>query len=136
MMVLALPIGLTAADKDKTSSHMDPYVMGPANESALIKEVRHALLMLPYYGVFDDLGFNVDGSNVTLTGQVNDPTLKNDAGNAVKKIKDVTNVTNNIEVLPLSPTTRSVLPPTALFTTTLCFRCAMPTGPHPPFISS
>jgi len=108
MMVLALPIGLTAADKDKTSSHMDPYVMGPANESALIKEVRHALLMLPYYGVFDDLGFNVDGSNVTLTGQVNDPTLKNDAGNAVKKIKDVTNVTNNIEVLPLSPADNTI----------------------------
>jgi hyperosmotically inducible protein len=100
---LAVATMLSAADKPSTSSHMDPYVMGPANETALIKEVRHNLLMLPYYGVFDDLGFRVDGSTVTLTGQVNDPTLKNDAGNAVKKIKDVTNVVNNIEVLPLSP---------------------------------
>ena len=96
--------GLNAADKDKsTSSHMDPYTAGSVNESALIKEIRHNLLMLPYYGIFDDLGFNVNGGTVTLTGQVNNPTLKNDAGNAVKKIKDVSNVVNNIEVLPLSP---------------------------------
>jgi hyperosmotically inducible protein len=108
LMVLTLPFGLGAADQPKASSHMDPYVAGQANETALIKEVRHNLLMLPYYGVFDDLGFNVDGGTVTLTGQVNDPTLKNDAGNAVKKIKDVTNVVNNIEVLPLSPADNSV----------------------------
>ena len=108
LMVLALPLGLGAADQAKTSSHMDPYVAGQANETALIKEGRHNLLMLPYYGVFDDLGFNVDGSTVTLTGQVNDPTLKNDAGNAVKKIKDVTNVVNNIEVLPLSPADNTI----------------------------
>ena len=94
---------LSAADQNKSSSHMDPYVVGPASESALIKEVRHNLLMLPYYGVFDDIGFTVTGSTVTLVGQVTNPTLKNDAGNAVKKIKDVTDVVNNIEVLPLSP---------------------------------
>lgn len=104
----ALPGPLNAADKDKTPSHMDPYVAGPANENALIKEVRHSLLMLPYYGVFDDLGFNVNGSTVTLTGQVNDPVLKSDAANAVKNIKDVTNVINNIEVLPLSPADNAV----------------------------
>ena len=82
---------------------MDPYVAGPANEGDLIREVRHNLLMLPYYGVFDDLGFNVNGSTVTLTGQVSNPALKDDAGSAVKKLKDVSNVVNNIEVLPLSP---------------------------------
>ena len=88
---------------------MDPYVNGPANGGRpRQKEVRHNLLMLPYYGVFDDLGFNVNGSTVTLTGQVNDPTLKNDAGNAVKKIKDVASVVNNIEVLPLSPADNTV----------------------------
>ncbi len=108
LTVLTLPLASGAADQPKASSHMDPYVSGQANETALIKEVRHNLLMLPYYGVFDDLGFRVDGSTVTLTGQVNDPTLKNDAGNAVKKIKDVTNVVNNIEVLPLSPADNSV----------------------------
>ena len=108
LMVFTLPPVLGAADKPKTSSHNDPYVTGSASESDLVREVRHNLLMLPYYGVFDDLGFNVEGNTVTLTGQVNDPTLKNDAGNAVKKIKDVGNVVNNIEVLPLSPADNTV----------------------------
>ena len=67
------------------------------------KEVRHELVMLPYYGVFDDLAYRVDGNNVTLFGAVTRPTLKNDAERSVKRIEGVANVTNNIEVLPLSP---------------------------------
>ena len=101
--LLSLSSALPAQDKDKHSSHYDPYVRGPADENNLIKEVRHNLLMLPYYGVFDDLGFNVNGSTVTLTGQVTRPTLKSDAGDTVRKISGVTNVVNNIEVMPLSP---------------------------------
>jgi hyperosmotically inducible periplasmic protein len=70
----------------------------------LVKEVRHELLMLPYYGVFDWLQFEVRGDgNVVLRGEVTRPTLKSDAGNVVKKIEGVTNVVNRIEVLPLSP---------------------------------
>lgn len=60
--------------------------------------------MLPYYNLFDNLSFKVDpGGVVTLMGQVTNPTLKNDAGNVVKKIEGVTAVNNQIEVLPLSP---------------------------------
>jgi hyperosmotically inducible periplasmic protein len=68
----------------------------------LTKEVRHELVTLPYYGVFDNLAYRVDGSKVTLFGQVRDPTLKRDAGNAVKSIEGVSAVDNQIEVLPLS----------------------------------
>jgi len=92
-----------SANKDKNPQHLDPYLRGPADENTLIKEVRHNLLMLPYFGVFDDLGFNVNGTTITLTGQVTKPTLKDDADRAVKKVAGVTNVVNNIEVLPLSP---------------------------------
>src|SRR5438045_765603 len=67
------------------------------------KEVRHELLMLPYLGVFDNLGYKVDGYNVTLIGQVTRPTLKSDAENVVKKIEGVEHVKNEIEVLPPSP---------------------------------
>lgn len=69
----------------------------------LVKEVRHELVMLPYYGVFDNLSYRVDGSKVTLFGQVRDPNLKRDAGNAVKGIEGVSSIDNQIEVLPLSP---------------------------------
>lgn len=72
-------------------------------QDRIVKEVRHELVMLPYYSVFDNLAFNVDGSQVTLVGQVTRPTLKSDSENVVKKIEGVDKVVNNIEVLPPSP---------------------------------
>jgi hyperosmotically inducible protein len=69
----------------------------------IVKEVRHELVMLPYYGVFDNLSYKVDADGtVTLLGQVARPTLKSDAENVVKRIEGVEKVVNNIEVLPLS----------------------------------
>jgi hyperosmotically inducible protein len=68
-----------------------------------MREIRHELVMLPYYGVFDNLAYSVNGGVVTLYGQVTNPTLKSDAENAVKHIEGVTRVDNRIDVLPLSP---------------------------------
>jgi hyperosmotically inducible protein len=69
----------------------------------ITREVLHELLMLPYYSVFDNLAFRVDGNTVTLYGQVNNPALKSDAESSLKKIEGVEKVVNNIEVLPPSP---------------------------------
>jgi hyperosmotically inducible periplasmic protein len=69
----------------------------------LATKVRHELVMLPYYNLFDSLSYRVDGDVVTLTGQVARPTLKSDAENVVKRIAGVSRVVNSIEVLPLSP---------------------------------
>jgi hyperosmotically inducible periplasmic protein len=70
----------------------------------IMKELRHELVMLPYYGVFDNLAYKVDADGtVTLFGQVVNPVLKSDAERAVKRIEGVEKVVNNIEVLPLSP---------------------------------
>ena len=74
-----------------------------ANPDRIVREVHHELVMLPYYGVFDNLSYRVDGDRVTLLGQVTRPTLKSDAGNVVKRIEGVRQVNNEIEVLPLSP---------------------------------
>jgi hyperosmotically inducible protein len=68
----------------------------------IVREVRHELVTLPYYGVFDNLAFRVDGDTVTLLGQVTRPTLKSDAENVVKRIEGVQRVDNQIKVLPLS----------------------------------
>lgn len=76
-------------------------VAAPGDPNRLVKEVRHELVMLPYYGVFDNLSFRVDGDNVTLFGQVTRPTLKSDAENVVKGIEGIGRVNNEIEVLPL-----------------------------------
>jgi hyperosmotically inducible periplasmic protein len=73
------------------------------SEARIQKEVRHELLMLPYFGVFDYIAFQVKGDTVTLLGEVTRPTLKSDAENVVKHIEGVQQVINNIEVLPPSP---------------------------------
>lgn len=70
---------------------------------SLPEAVRHQLAMLPRYGVFDELAFQVDGSTVTLTGEVARPIVSEDAMDAVRHIEGVTHVVNKIEVLPLSP---------------------------------
>jgi hyperosmotically inducible protein len=70
---------------------------------SLEEQVRHELVMLPYYNVFDNLAFAVNGDRVTLMGQVVRPTLKTDAERVVKRIPGVAGVTNEIVVLPLSP---------------------------------
>src|SRR5271165_355236 len=85
-----------------------PAVAQPQQPSAraqerITREVRHELLMLPYFGVFDYIAYKVDGYNVTLLGQVVRPTLKSDAENVVKHIEGVEKVDNQIEVLPPSP---------------------------------
>ena len=69
----------------------------------LEKEVRHGLVMLPYYSVFDNLAFKTEGHRVTLLGQVVRPATKADAEARVKKIEGITGVINQIEVLPASP---------------------------------
>jgi hyperosmotically inducible protein len=68
----------------------------------LAKQVRHELVMLPWYSVFDNLAFRIDRDKVTLLGQVTRPVLKSDAEAVVKRIEGVGSVKNDIEVLPLS----------------------------------
>jgi hyperosmotically inducible protein len=72
-------------------------------EARISKEVRHELLMLPYYTLFDDLRYRVNGYTVELLGDVINPTLKTDAEKAVKDIEGVEQVVNHINVLPPSP---------------------------------
>lgn len=96
LMLTAPVITLTSAaqsakDQKETRSNQN-----------LVREVRHQLLLLPYYSVFDNLAFKVDGDHVTLEGQVTRPTIKSDAEAAVKSVEGVSGVTNNIEALPPS----------------------------------
>jgi hyperosmotically inducible protein len=93
---ISLAVALAALTVPMFGRTIDP-------KSDLAGAVRHELVMLPYYSVFDDLQFTVDNGTVTLAGDVTRPVLKSDAANVVKRIPGVTNVVNNIKVLPLSP---------------------------------
>jgi hyperosmotically inducible periplasmic protein len=75
----------------------------PGSQSYINREVQHELLMLPYFTVFDNITYQVNGYNVVLSGQVVQPTLKDDAARVVKRIEGVESVENHIEVLPTSP---------------------------------
>lgn len=72
------------------------------DQQGVSKRVRKELVTLPYYGVFDNLAYQIEGRTVTLYGQVVHPTTRSDAARRVAKIKGVERVVNNIEVLPLS----------------------------------
>ena len=94
--LLVLPIGAVAKNQKFVSVSDRAW-------NRLEREVRHELVTLPFYGVFDNLAFKVDGGTVTLLGQVSRPTLKTDAERVVRSIEGVERVINRIEVLPLSP---------------------------------
>jgi len=100
-MIAVLSIPLAAAPKaapGATSQNLDE------SQLRLAKQIRHQLIMLPFYSVFDNLQFSLEGNNtVVLSGQVVRPTLKSGAGNVVRRVEGITKVINNIEVLPLSP---------------------------------
>ena len=68
--------------------------------SALSEEVRHQLVMLPYYSVFDWLQAEVQGNgSITLMGQVTRPSLKEDAVTRVRRIEGAGTVTDRKSVV-------------------------------------
>lgn len=76
--------------------------LSPESFAKLASKVRHELVMLPYYGVYDNLNFRIDGRTVTLMGETTNPSNKSSAENVVKRIEGVDKVVNQIEVLPPS----------------------------------
>jgi hyperosmotically inducible protein len=107
VFALIMSLAPTAAGQQKPGlrREREPRAASTARSQALLAaEVRHRLVMLPYYDVFDWLEGEVrpDGTLV-LRGQVVRPTLKSDAEASVRDIEGITRVQNEIEVLPLSP---------------------------------
>ncbi|HEX7422629.1 MAG TPA: BON domain-containing protein [Terriglobales bacterium] len=105
LALLALPLifSMVASASPTTQDNQPTGALNQKSIDRIYKEVRHELVMLPYYGVFDNLSYKVDpDGTVTLIGQVSRPTLKSDAENSVKRIEGVEKVVNNLEVLPTS----------------------------------
>jgi len=105
MVVLLAGIGAMPASAQSSRSGLKTTKTSDSNSyhAWLEKQIRHELLMLPYYGVYDNLEFRIDADRVTLLGQVVRPSTRTDAAKRVKKLEGVTSVVNQIEVLPASP---------------------------------
>ena len=103
MTILSTILSMPALASPVPQDRQPAGALSQKSIDRIYKEVRHELVMLSYYGVFDNLAYKVDpDGTVTLLGQVVRPVLKSDAENAVKRIEGVEKVVNNIEVLPTS----------------------------------
>jgi hyperosmotically inducible protein len=102
-LAISLCVFALAASAQNREQRAADRSISPRGQDRIVRQVRHELVMLPYYGVFDNLAFRLDGTTVTLLGQVTRPTLKSDAENVVKDVEGVEKVVNQIEVLPVSP---------------------------------
>lgn len=105
LAVLAMGSGFTLADSSGQSAQLSAAQNSPAgqlSQDRIVRQVRHELLMIPQLTIFDDLSYKVDGSTVTLLGQVRNPIIKDEAQAVVKHIEGVEKVSNQIEVLPVS----------------------------------
>lgn len=99
LLVITLVLAIMAGAQDNRQTG----ALSQKGYDRIVHEVRHELVMLPFYGVFDNLAYKVDpDGTVTLIGQVARPVLKGDAERAVKGIEGVPRIINNIEVLPTS----------------------------------
>ncbi|MFY9608969.1 MAG: BON domain-containing protein [Blastocatellia bacterium] len=102
-----------------------------APDAQTMNKIRKQLVTLPYYGVFDNLAYQVDGDTVTLSGQVVRPMTRKDAERRVARIEGVRTVVNNIEVLPVSQFDDSIRVRTyrAVFRSGSLYRYAMAANP-------
>ena len=102
-LAVASPLGF-AGDSGSQKSAAPAWLVQVAPQALehRQREVLHQLRMLPYYTIFDNIEFRLEGDQVELSGQVVWPTLKSDAENVVKHVEGVKGVINRIEVLPVS----------------------------------
>ena len=107
-IILAIAVTFAIATSAAVAAPAVPSGIQAFNEQQIMKKVRKELVMLPYYGVFDNLAYKVEGGTVTLYGQVVRPTTRKDAERRVARIAGVERVINQIEVLPLSPSDDSI----------------------------
>lgn len=77
---------------------------GGEQAAKLEKAIGETMNLAPHYGVFDTLSFKLEGSDVTLLGQVMLPITREEVARRVAKIAGIGKITNSIEVLPLSKT--------------------------------
>lgn len=102
LLIIVAPQALMARSANSPANDLSTSANTETSNTKLAKQVRHQLLMLPYYGVFDNLAYSIEGDKVTLHGQVVNPSTRSDAARSVARIDGVSEVINNIQVLPLS----------------------------------
>ena len=99
--LLATP-GVALAQSGNAAQENNSNTWSTQELTLIVNSVRKQLLSLHDYDVFDWLTFSIQGRTVVLSGYASRPILKSEAERAVKGIKGVESVQNNIKVLPVS----------------------------------
>ena len=130
-IILAIAVVFAISTSAAAAAPVVKTVDQGLSQQQIMKKVRKELVTLPYYGVFDNLAYKVEGNTVTLYGQVVRPSTRVDAERRVARIKGVERVVNQIEVLPLSSFDDSIRARTyrTLFRTGGLYRYAMGANP-------
>lgn len=79
-----------------------PALAADQGNLQIFRNVSRQVLQYPHFTVFDNVQAQVDQGVVTLTGKVTMPYKSTDIEHRVAKIAGVTQVHNQIEVLPVS----------------------------------
>src|SRR5215469_10138871 len=74
-----------------------------ATDTEIVKKLTQEIRMYPRYTIFDDISFRVNEGAVELVGEVSQPYKKAELGRIAQHVPGVTSLTNDLEVLPLSP---------------------------------
>jgi hyperosmotically inducible protein len=107
LLLISVPAAMSVFGASSLQSEQSKASLSisPAMSMNVSDEVRHQLLMLPDYGIFDWIECDIHADRTaTLRGEVTRPTVKSEAENALRKIESIPSVDNQIEVLPISPT--------------------------------
>ncbi|SRR6266851_2231230 len=124
---ILIMFGITASMSASASNGQE----GSVRNYGFTESIRKQLARLPYYGVFDNLAFELNGDTVVLYGQVVRPATRKEAERRVAKMEGVQRVINRIEVLPPSSLDDSIRRRVynAVFRTGGLYRYAMGANP-------
>lgn len=76
---------------------------GPYTDADIAAKAVHEIRMYSRYTIWDNVVLRVNDGALALVGQVSQPFKKQDLQRLMQQVPGVTSVTNELEVLPLSP---------------------------------
>lgn len=96
-------LGIPSASA-KSLQHVHPAsVTSQKAQKSLSKKVYDRLVSNPWFSVFDNLGYKIQGSTLTLTGQVVFPLSSHSVEQSVKGLPGVKHIVNHVQNLPYTP---------------------------------
>lgn len=85
------------------ASSLNIWAAVPQDDNAMLAEqIRKEIVTLPFYGIFDNVEFELKDGVLELKGEVYRPVMKKMIEKVTQRVAGVDTVVNNLEILPLS----------------------------------